>query len=67
LSAYLFSSILNTPPGNVRALRRAVQKTLSDRVAAEERASRGYRLAEKRYSLDEYVREVEQILRSLAG
>jgi glycosyltransferase involved in cell wall biosynthesis len=67
LSAYLDSSILITPPGNVSAMRRAVQITLSDRVAAEERASRGYRLAEKRYSLDEYVREVEQILRSLAG
>ena len=62
LRSYLEDSVVGVPPGDVAAMRSAIQATLGDRARAEERAAQGHALALQRYDMDRYVSEVIEAL-----
>ena len=66
LKGYLQDDVvLRFPPGDAQALRAAIERTLNDPVAAGERARRGLQLAHERHSIDRYVAQIADELRSL--
>jgi glycosyltransferase involved in cell wall biosynthesis len=65
LAAYVDDCVVAVRPGDVAAMREAIQRSLHERASAEARASRAHRLANERYGMDRYVSEIDGALRRL--
>jgi glycosyltransferase involved in cell wall biosynthesis len=66
LEGYLDKDVVTlVPPGDVPAMRAAIELNLKQRPAAEERGVRGLDLARSRHGIDRYVSEVAGLLRDL--
>lgn len=67
LRSYLDEDVVTSfPPGDVAALRSAIERTLRDSAAAEARASKGLELARRRHGIDRFVNQIAGSLRALA-
>ncbi len=67
LKGYLDENVIVVPPGNPPAMRQAILQALGDRPTAEARARRGYELAIKRYSMERYLSDITDAIRSLSS
>jgi glycosyltransferase involved in cell wall biosynthesis len=66
LKGYFDDSIITIRPNDPQKMRETITQVLQNNLAAEARAASGYAHALQLYSLDRYVKEIGDALRSLA-